>query len=359
MSIIQELFDRRQYSIANDEKSSLLLNELRELTDFHRANSQVYSRIYNKLYGNRPGFATLADLPYLPVRLFKDFDLRSIPDAEVMKTLTSSGTTSQQVSRIAINKETSLLQTKALASIVTSFIGPKRLPMLIVDSEKTVGRNASMSARGAGLTGLSNFGRDHTYILDENLELDVKTLMDFVEKYKDSEILIFGFTFLIWKNFYQALRQLNLKLPLIKGILIHSGGWKKLQEESVTNEIFKESIFEQTAIPRVHNFYGMVEQVGSIYMECEAGYFHPANFSEVIIRDYKNWDVAETGETGILQTLSVLPRSYPGHSLLTEDLGAIHGVDDCPCGRHGSRFTIQGRVPKAELRGCSDIYAFS
>ena len=53
----------------------------------------------------------------------------------------------------------------------------------------------------------------------------------------------------------------------------------------------------------------------------------------VLIRDPHDWSVAPVGQTGLLQTLSVLPRSYPGHSLLTEDLAAVCGVDDCPCGR--------------------------
>ncbi len=359
MSIVAKLFDMPQYGIANEEKNALLADELRDLTRFHSEHSEIYNRILNKIYAKKDYSSSLETIPYLPVRLFKEYSLKSIPDGEVLKTLTSSGTTSQQVSKIAINKETSLLQTKALASIVTSFIGPKRLPMLIIDSEKTVGRNASMSARGAGLTGLSNFGRNHTYVLDGDLNLMTDTLIDFVEKYGDSEVLVFGFTFLVWKNFYQELKRKNLKISLPKGILIHSGGWKKLQEEAVTNETFKKSLLEQAGIQRIHNFYGMVEQVGSIFMECEHGFFHTPNFSEVIIREYTDWQPAPKGKSGILQVLSVLPRSYPGHSLLTEDMGTIHGTDDCPCGRKGTYFTVQGRVPKAELRGCSDVLAFS
>lgn len=54
--------------------------------------------------------------------------------------------------------------------------------------------------------------------------------------------------------------------------------------------------------------------------------------------------------------LSLLPRSYPGHSLLTEDMGVLLGEDDCPCGRLGKYVRVTGRVPKAEVRGCSDTY---
>ena len=59
----------------------------------------------------------------------------------------------------------------------------------------------------------------------------------------------------------------------------------------------------------------------------------------------------------IIQVVSALPRSYPGHSLLTEDEGVILGEDDCPCGRKGKYIQVLGRMAQAELRGCSDTYA--
>jgi hypothetical protein len=54
--------------------------------------------------------------------------------------------------------------------------------------------------------------------------------------------------------------------------------------------------------------------------------------------------------------MSMLPWSYPGHALMTEDRGKVLGVDDCPCGRKGKYFTVKGRVPLAEMRGCSDTH---
>jgi len=62
------------------------------------------------------------------------------------------------------------------------------------------------------------------------------------------------------------------------------------------------------------------------------------------------------GEPGIIQTLSILPLSYPGHSLLTEDEGVIVGEDNCRCGRMGKYFQVLGRIKQAEIRGCSDTF---
>ena len=91
-------------------------------------------------------------------------------------------------------------------------------------------------------------------------------------------------------------------------------------------------------------------------MECECGHLHASIFSDVITRRAKDFSVCETGEEGMIQVLSTIPESYPGHSILTEDQGIILGEDDCPCGRLGKYFKITGRIKNAEVRGCSDTY---
>jgi hypothetical protein len=101
----------------------------------------------------------------------------------------------------------------------------------------------------------------------------------------------------------------------------------------------------------------MVEQTGTIYMECEYGHLHTSIFSDLLIRRPIDFSLAGIGEKGIIQVVSILPESYPGHILLTEDEGMILGEDDCPCGRLGKYFKIEGRMKSAELRGCSDTYA--
>lgn len=358
MGAIEQLFELPEYSINNIEKRELLLNELSGLTKFHYENCLPYKSILNNL-GINPAdkFKNIEDIPFIPVRMFKTQKIQSIPDSEVLKILTSSGTTNQQVSRIALNRETALLQVKALASIITSYIGNKRLPMIIIDSDATIKNRSSMSARGAGLVGLSNFGRNHFFALDENMELKVDEFIEYVEKHNSEQILIFGFTFMLWQYLYKKLKDTGKKVDLSRAVLIHSGGWKKLVEMAVTNEKFKEELFNLFSIKRVYNFYGMVEQVGSIFMECEEGYLHAPNFAEILTRSYEDWSVLPAGEKGVIQAISILPKSYPGHSLLTEDLGTVIGIDNCKCGRKGTYFQISGRVPKAELRGCSDTHA--
>ena len=169
--------------------------------------------------------------------------------------------------------------------------------------------------------------------------------------------LLFGFTFMIWQHFYKLLKENDYYIDLSKGVLIHGGGWKKLENQSVSQGKFKEEIKAVCGVEEIFDYYGMVEQTGSIYMECEFGHLHASIFSDVIIRRSIDFSVAEIGEEGIIQVLSMIPESYPGHSLLTEDKGILLGEDNCPCQRKGKFFKVTGRIKNAEIRGCSDTYA--
>jgi phenylacetate-coenzyme A ligase PaaK-like adenylate-forming protein len=134
------------------------------------------------------------------------------------------------------------------------------------------------------------------------------------------------------------------------------GGWKKLQEQAVDNHTFRAELKSWAGIETVVNYYGMVEQTGSLFMECEEGHLHAPIYSDIIIRNPQTFEPSPLGEEGIVEVLSIVPRSYPGHGLLTEDWGMLLGEDDCACGRQGKYFKILGRVAKAETRGCSDTY---
>lgn len=352
-----EILNIPPYSMDKEEKSRFLTGILKELSLHHYNNSMEYKRLIDGLGVDIAEIESYYDIPFLPVRLFKEYDLRSIESDQVSKTMTSSGTTGQQVSKIYLDKETSANQTRTLTKIVNSYIGSTRLPMIILDTSAVVKNRAMFSARGAGILGFQMFGRDKIYALDENMQLDINGLEAFLQKHDGEDIFLFGFTFMIWQHFYEELKKNNIKLDLSRGILIHGGGWKKLADKKVSPEEFKKSLGEVCGITRVHDYYGMVEQTGTIYMECECGHLHASIFSDVITRRGSDFSVCGIGEKGLIEVVSVLPESYPGHVLLTEDEGIILGEDDCPCGRKGKYFSISGRIKNAEIRGCSDTYA--
>ena len=353
---LNDLFLIKQYSMLQETKNALLSKNLLALTQYHLLHCSDYARLISIFHPEWDRHEELTKIPYLPVGLFKKSRLLSIPDEEVFKVLTSSGTTSDNVSRIYLDRETARRQTLALSRIMTHVLGQRRLPMIIVDSKDLIKNPRTFSARGAGVLGMMSFGRKHFYALNENMELDKDGIESFLNENGQDPFLIFGFTFMLWKYF--LLRFGEAGPDLSKGILFHSGGWKKLQEDAVDNKTFKRKFKQVTDLERIYNFYGMVEQVGSVFLEGEDGFLFAPNFADIIIRDPRTWEEAPIGRPGIIQVLSLLPLSYPGHSLLTEDIGVLHGVDDAPCGRKGKYFSVIGRVPRAELRGCSDTHAY-
>ena len=361
MTATNDLWAIDPYSLARAEKKAMLTGQLVALSRHHEDSCDDYRRMMTAAGCDLDRVKDYADLPFLPVSLFKTMDLLSVLRPEVVKTITSSGTTGQAVSRIFLDRTTAANQQRTLSRIVSNFVGGTRMPMLIVDSPSVVNDRAKFSARGAGILGFSIFGTDRAYALDDAMQLDVAGLEKFLTKHQGRPILLFGFTFMVWQHFYKELarmrRETGRTLDLSKGILIHGGGWKKLLNEAVSSEVFKASLREVCGLVRVHDYYGLAEQTGCIYMECEMGRLHASVFSDVITRRADDFSPCAFGEKGIIQVLSVLPKSYPGHSLLTEDEGTIFGEDDCPCGRKGKHFTIAGRLKHAEVRGCSDTYA--
>lgn len=344
------------FSLGKEEKEKLLTQRLFELTEHHTKNCKEYGRMMDVVGMKMEEIKSYYDLPFLPVRLFKDLELRSVSKDNIFKTMTSSGTTGQAVSKIFLDRETSSNQQKTLVKIVSTFTGKSRMPMLIIDSPSVIKNRAMFSARGAGILGFSIFASDRKYALDDEMNLDFKGVKEFLQKHSGQKILLFGFTFMIWQHFYKELCKYPGEIDLSQGILIHGGGWKKLANEAVEPEEFKNRLQEVCGLSNIHDYYGMVEQTGCIYMQCEHGHLHASIFSDVIIRDMRDFSVCEVGKKGVIQVVSMIPESYPGHSILTEDEGVLLGEDDCPCGRKGKYFKILGRIKNAEVRGCSDTY---
>ena len=351
-----ELMGGAPYSLPAEEKRRRMEQGLSELTQHHYHNCPEYARLLDGLGTDAKSCYTLEEFPMLPVRLFKEFDLKSVSQDKVAKTLTSSGTSGQSVSRIFLSKENTRVQSRVLAQIIASYIGKARLPLLILDTEQVKRDRTMYSARGAGIIGFSTFGRNVFFALDANMQLRVDEVKDWLRSHAGEPILLFGYTYMLWQFVVRALEESDATFGIDDGYLFHIGGWKKLRNQAVEPEEFNNRAQSVLGNITVHNYYGMAEQLGSVFVECECGHMHCSNYSDVIIRRFEDLAVADDGERGFVELLSLLPTSYPGHVIVTEDEGQILGEDDCPCGRLGKYFKLHGRIKGAEVRGCSDTY---
>lgn len=344
----EALLEAAPYGLAPREKDALMLAALNDLTRLHMERCEPYRRIVEGAFAD-PRAARVADVPFLPVGLFKSHELRSVAKEDVFKVVASSGTTTGRASKVALDRATASLQTRTLLRLLSDFVGPARLPLLVVDYAPGGGR--AVTARYAATVGVMPLGRDALFCLDERMAHGRDALREWLGKHGGGPLLVFGFTFVLWKWLAELA---DGEVDLSQAVLLHTGGWKKLEAEKVDNAAFKAAFARRTGLRRVHNFYGMAEQVGTVFVECDAGVLHAPAAADVLVRDERTWEPVAPGGSGVVQCLSVLPESYPGHSLLTEDLGTLVGADGCACGRRGAHFRVTGRAPRAELRGCSD-----
>ncbi len=237
-----------QFSLGKKERDAVFLPLLDQIHQHHLEYSEEYKAIAKSYFTVSGKISHIEDTPFLPVSIFKERLLQSVPQEDVFKVLTSSGTTSSVPSRIVLDKDTAALQTLTLTKIMNHILGKQRLPMLIVDSKSVLKNKQSFSARGAGILGLSVFGKSHTYCLDADFELVTETLREFADKHNGERILIFGFTFMVWQFLAEA--ELDFELDLSKAILIHSGGWKKLVAMAVDNDAFKARLGKKYGIKK-------------------------------------------------------------------------------------------------------------
>lgn len=368
------------YGNAPELKAGELLLELQQQMLLGAGFCPPFKRFLDAQPVSVAGAKTLAELPFLPVSVFKRLKpLGFLEASNIYRVLESSATTGQVPSRIAIDRDTAKLMTKGVTAILADFIGSHRRPYLIIDQCPRPSHLMVSNARSAAIQGLLAFSTDTCYALrpaepgeesradPDGLVLDTEAISQFCVRYGASDVVVYGFTYVVYLHLggglaasSAALAELRQGLgrPLLpRSLLLHSGGWKKMQQISQDKATFNTNVSEALGISptSIIDYYGMVEQLGVVYPDCNQGNKHAPRFAEVILRNPVDWLPCGVDQIGLIQVLSALSPSFPGQSLLTEDMGVVIHQDGCPCGRRGLAFRFVGRVPKAEVRGCSDV----
>lgn len=328
--------------------NSDLLSQLGSLDAFHRANNSFLRRIDPRSIASERGHDFSSFFP-LPVEVFKGEISPSVPDPQIYSWVESSGTQGKP-SRIPLDRETARLQAKASSRAFETVVGSIRRPLIIVDSSSVMKRNSMYSARSAGTIAMMRLSSKAMWLLDEEAPF-----FEIEAEIKKSSVppVVFGFTYMVFQNLIEKRPQLG---NLLQGAtLIHGGGWKKLESRRMAREDFYRILKEQYGFERIVDYYGMVEQLGSIWLEGhqEDGVLLPSSSAGAIVRDPRTLDVVnQVGVVGLIQLFSVIPRSYPGHSLLTGDLGKLVFTETDNGRELGLK--VIGRMPSLQPRGCSD-----
>lgn len=358
-----ELLSFQPYDYSKEQQESFL-DALKEELTYHYDNNDMFRQFCDrKGFNPHSGISDIESIPPVAVSVYKELGgmLNSVPKEDVSFSLQSSAT-SGRPSTITVDKTTSKRQAKAMVKVVGEFIGKERKPFLIMDIDPTSANRHLLGARFAAVTGYLKFANKVGYFLntDENgvSYFDVEAMRDFLAGLDpDKPVVLFGFTYILYQNVLKAITESEIDIKLPNGSkIIHIGGWKKLESEKISKDLFNKRIAGIFGLQPedVIDIYGFTEQMGLNYPDCKCGFKHASAYTRVIVRDPSTRDVLPAGKEGMLEFVSPIPHSYPGNVVLTDDIGFTDD-GECPYGRSGQRFKIVGRLKKAEVRGCGDI----
>ena len=347
--ILNNLLKSNIFNWNKNQKLNIFSEALGQLNNHHFKNCEMYKRIFAN---HRKNFKTkkIENNPFIPVELFKKYHLYSTKENFNNKVITSSGTGGKK-SQIYLDRITSINQSRVLSKILATYFNNNKYSLLVMDKKIT---NSNMiSASSAGILGFSLYANKIFFLKNNNNSFNLAGIKRFIAD-KSKNKLVFGFTGQVWEqlHYYKNLfNKYNIKFKNID--LLHGGGWKKMSDKKISQKIFQYTLKKKFGFSNIINYYGLVEQTGSIFFQCKKNnYFHTSVFSDIIVRNQKFQSVIN--QKGSVQLISLIPTSYPGHNIITQDIGEILGEDDCSCGIKGKYFKIYGRLKSSEIRGCSD-----
>jgi len=357
---INLMLKKLPYELSPDAKKTSLINICRSQIKYHIENCEPYKNWYESNNFKLPNnISNLNEVPFIPSSVFKHLNL--VSSDQKSKKISSSGTTSQLKSNIFLDSKTSLNQTSALSKILSSHLGKTRRPFFVIDFEPSSenANNNEMSARFAGMSGYLIAAKKRTYMLreiDGRVVICKEALSELESTSKNGPIVVIGYTYMLWQ-YMKKYDDSNQQIKFHKDSkIIHFGGWKKLSSEKIKKEELNYNISQhfKTNIENILDIYGFTEQLGTVYVATGDNGCLVTDYSHVIVRDTSSFEEVEDGKLGFLQFISCLPESYPGFSILNDDIGYISHREIDNNGREIIHFKVSDRLKEAEARGCGD-----
>lgn len=356
-----QLLRYKPFSVDEVVKAKLFKEALTETLARHYEGSEVYSNYCKKNnFDPNHHFNCLEDVPYIPIQLFKANSLLTVKEDEIIDIRKSSSTSTGTPSVVYRDRITLERYRLSRNLVFDDYIDDRNTVHICVGENPASDSGSSRNLVNTLIAERS--GTEKTYFVindkSDKFKVDLYLFLDIFRQAEQNQKtigMIYGGTAIIYLYLIMPLLEKNVKLNFT-GYVAHGGGWKKLKDRQIPEEIFINKIKEVFNCPedRIVDMYGFAES-NSIFLDCQAGFKHAPLWNEVIIRDPVNMKPVKKGEVGIVQILDVLPNSYAAASLLTDDIGYISQQEKCPCGRNGTAFKIVRRATGSEAKGCGDM----
>lgn len=210
-----KLFNSNPFGLSKKNKNSWFFLNHKKLSLYHYKYSIDYKKITNTMFEPIEGIKKISDIPFLHASIFKNFNLITKKNNKKFSTFSSSGTTSENRSKINIDSKTAFLQSKSLKIIFSEIINIKK-DIFFVEKENFLETKDAMTAKGAAIKGFGQLCSKKIFLLDKNNRLKLSLLKNYIKKNTKKEFIIFGFTSSLWLNLISEFKKKKLNCEKIK-----------------------------------------------------------------------------------------------------------------------------------------------
>lgn len=297
---------------------------------FQARENLIYKGYLEALRVNPDKVNGIEDIPFLPIRFFKEHALKTGKWAEKLF-FESSGTTGTQTSRHAINDIDSYLS-HAEQIFEKNFGSLTHYHLLALLPSYLEKGNSSLVAM------IDHFIKKTDSVHSGFYLNNYEKLVEDVDRLKTSSKKV-----IVWGVTYALLDVADLYKPDWQDVMVFETGGMKGRRREITREELHQTLKANLKLDKIYSEYGMTELLSQAYTQ-GTHLFYPSHSMKIIIREITDpFRKGLIDETGIINVID-LANIYSMAFIETEDLGKVN---------KSGNFEVLGRSDNSDVRGCN------
>jgi len=301
-----------------------------ELFRVQAKNNAVYRQYLALLKKDADEINAIADIPFLPISCFKQFEVKTGQFAEEV-IFSSSATTGSGQSKHYV-KSVDLYRQSFLSSFELFYGNPAEWTILALLPSYLERQGSSLILMADELIKKSNDPRSGFFLNEfEQLKSALNAALQ-----ENRKVLLLGVTFALL-DFAEYCGKLEGQV-----VVMETGGMKGRREEWTRDQVHGH-LKHHFGLDKIHSEYGMTELLSQAYSSGD-GIFRTPPWMRVYIREVNDpFAQARNGKSGGVNIIDLANEDSCAF-IATEDLGRMLSDDS---------FEILGRFDHAEMRGCN------